>query len=41
VERHYALREELPFTEWMQGQLVLKKTGDGIVHVYYNDKKIN
>ena len=39
--RHYPLRKELPFTEWISGQLSLKRNKDGKINVYINNKLIN
>lgn len=40
VIRHYFLTRELPYTEWMQGQLKLSLDDDGKVRVYYKGKPI-
>lgn len=41
VTKLYPLRQELPFTEWMQGQIELKRNPDGSVSAYYKGKPIN
>jgi hypothetical protein len=41
VTKLYPLHQEQPFTEWMQGQIELKRNPDGSVNAYYQGKPIN
>ena len=36
----YPLTEELPQTEWMAGQIVLRRDDDGILRAYHNNRII-
>jgi len=41
ILRYYPLTQELPFTEWVAGRIVLKRDEEGIMHAYYNNEMIN
>ena len=41
VTNHYPLTQELPFTEWFPGQIVLKRDEEGLTRAYYNNVIIN
>ena len=41
VTRCYPLKGELPHTEWMPGQIVLRRDNNGILRAYYNNVIIN
>jgi hypothetical protein len=41
VSQWYPLTEELPFAEWMPGQIVLRRDGEGLLRAYYNNVMIN
>ena len=36
----YPLLQELPNTEWFVGRVILKKSDDGHIQAYYNNKPI-
>ena len=38
VTNQYPLVMEIPNTEWVRGQLVLRKCADGLVRAYYKGK---
>ena len=37
----YPLTGELPQTEWMAGQIVLRRDDEGVLRAYHNNKIIN
>ena len=37
----YPLTQELPGTEWMPGQIVLRRDVNGVLRAYHNDRIIN
>jgi hypothetical protein len=40
VLKHYPLLNEMPFTEWFQGQIVLRDDEQGNIVAYYRGKPI-
>ena len=41
VVKCYALTQELPCTEWMPGEVVLRRDSEGCLRAYYNNVLIN
>ena len=41
VTKCFPLTEELPFTRWMPGQIVLRRDEQGLTRAYYNNVIIN
>ena len=37
---HYPLLQEIPATEWLVGQVILKESDDGHIQAYYNNKPL-
>ena len=40
VQRYYPLTQEMPNTEWLVGQVCLKREDDGTLRAYYKNKVI-
>ena len=38
VQKYYPLTHEMPYTEWLGGQVFLKREDDGALRAYYNNK---
>ena len=38
VVDYYSFKEELPFTEWLQGKIELRKDENGFLQAYLNNK---
>ena len=36
----YPLTQELPQTEWLSGEVVLKHDDHGLLHAYYNGQQL-
>ena len=41
VTKCFPLTQELPFTEWLPGQIVLIRDEQGLLRAYYNNEIIN
>ena len=41
VKKCFPLTQELPFTEWFPGQIVLRRDEQGFTRAYYNNVIIN
>ena len=41
VTKCFPLTQELPFTEWMTGEIVLRRDEQGLTRAYYNNVIIN
>ena len=41
VAKCVPLTQELPFTEWLPGRIVLRRDEEGLTRAYYNNEIIN